>query len=110
MILINIRQAAKEVSLSMKSRPNYDETRVFCKSGHIVSGQSHLTPFCQNERQQSVHLKPIAILKLDQVDIQINELAPFQYKSGAFSNLSNCKNWFESNTMRSALKYFQKFF
>ena len=108
--LFNIGQAGKEASLSMKTFSDYDKNRLFCKRGQIVSGQSHLTYFCQNKSYPGGHLKEIAIRKLDKVYIQISDFVPFQYKSGLCSNLWNGKNWLEYPTIRNALKQPQKFF
>jgi hypothetical protein len=109
-ILLNIGQAANEASLSMKTFYNYNRIRLFCKSGQIVSGQSHLTYFYQNKIYLGGHLWEIGLRKLDKVYIQISDFLPSQYKLGLFSNLSTIKNRCEFGTIRNALKQLQKIF
>ena len=109
-ILSNIGQAANEASLSMKTFYNYNRIRLFCKSGQIVSGQSHLTYFYQNKIYLGGHLWEIGLRKLDKVYIQISDFLPSQYKLGLFSNLSTIKNRCEFATIRNSLKQLQIFF
>ena len=109
-ILLNIGQAANEASLSMKTFSDYYRIRLFCKSGQIVSGQSHLTYFYRNKIYLGGHLREISIRKLDKVYIQISDFLPSRYKLGLFSNLSTIKNRREFATIRSALKQLRSFF
>ena len=109
-IISNIGQAANEASLSMKTFYNNNRIRLFCKSGQIVSGQSHLTYFYRNKIYLGGHLREISIRKLDKVYIQISDFLPFRYELGLFSNLSTIKNRREFSIIRSALKQLQNFF
>ena len=109
-ILFNIGQVANEASLSMKTFYNYNRIRLSCKSGQTVSGQSHLTYFCQNKIYLGGHLREIGLRKLDKVYIQISDFLPSQYKLGLFSNLSTIKNRREFATIRNSLKQLQIFF
>ena len=105
----NIGQAANEASLSMKTFYN-NQIRLLCKSGQIVSGQSHLTYFYRKKIYLGGHLREISIRKLDKVYIQISDFLPSRYKLGLFSNLSIIKNRREFATIRSASKQLQNFF
>ena len=109
-IISNIGQAANEASLSMKTFYNNNRIKLFCKSGQIVSGQSHLTYFYQNKIYLGGHPWEIGLRKLDKVYIQISDFLPSRYKLGLLSNLSIIKNRREFATIRSALKQLQSFF
>ena len=109
-IIINIGQAANKASLSMKTFYNNNRIKLFCKSGQIVSGQSHLTYFYRNKIYLGGHLREIRIQKLDKVYIQISDFLPSQYKLGLFSNLSTIKNRHEFASIRNSLKQLKFFF